>query len=110
MRAVVMEHLSGGDVDAQAMHASVVVGEAMRSEEQEDVRALVDGKSQAEIDALQADITAQLEAGEGMDVDYWTAVLALLRLASFKEVLRREQQRFKLGRDAEVSTMGVGHM
>ena len=38
-----MEHLSGGDVDAQAMHASVVVGEAMRSEEQEDVRALVDG-------------------------------------------------------------------
>ena len=57
-----MEHLSGGDVDAQAMHASVVVGEAMRSEEQEDVRALVDGKSQAEIDALQADITAQLEA------------------------------------------------
>lgn len=110
MRAVVMEHLSGGDVDAQAMHASVVVGEAMRSEEQEDVRALVDGKSQAEIDALQADITAQLEAGEGMDVDYWTAVLALLRLASFKEVLRREQQRFKLGRDAEVSVMGVGHM
>lgn len=110
MRAVVMEHLSGGDVDAQAMHASVVVGEAMRSEEQEDVRALVDGKSQAEIDALQADITAQLEAGEGMDVDYWTAVLALLRLASFKEVLRREQQRFKLGRDAEVGVMGVGHM
>ena len=39
-----------------------------------------------------------------------TAVLALLRLASFKEVLRREQQRFKLGRDAEVGAMGVGHM
>ena len=63
---------------------------------------LVEGKSLDEIDTLQKEISDQLEAGEGMDVDYWTAVLSLLRLASFKKVLEREQERFKLGRDNEV--------
>ena len=61
----------------------------------------MDGKSLDEINTLQKEISDQLEAGEGMDVDYWTAVLALL-LASFKKVLEREQERFKLGRDREV--------
>ena len=62
----------------------------------------MDGKSLDEINTLQKEISDQLEAGEGMDVDYWMAVLSLLRLASFKKVLEREQERFKLGRDREV--------
>ena len=37
-----------------------------------------------------------------MDVDYWGAVLAFLRVASFKLVLKREQARFMKGRDIEV--------
>ena len=43
------------------------------------MRGLVDGKSLDEINTLQKEISDQLEAGEGMDVDYWTAVLSLLR-------------------------------
>lgn len=39
-----------------------------------------------------------------MDVDYWGAVLAFLRLASFKLVLKREQARFMQGRDIDVTT------
>lgn len=37
-----------------------------------------------------------------MDVEYWSAVLTLLRLATFKEILRQEQARFMKGRDIEV--------
>lgn len=66
------------------------------------MRGLIEGKSVDEIRALQDEITSQLETEEGMDVDYWNAVLTLLRLAMFKEVLREEQNRFMRGRDIEV--------
>ena len=63
---------------------------------------MIEGKSVEEIRELQAEITSQLETEEGMDVDYWNAVLTLLRLESFKEILREEQIRFMKGRDREV--------
>lgn len=63
---------------------------------------MIEGKSVNEIKELQGEITSQLETEEGMDVDYWNAVLTLLRLATFKEVLREEQNRFMRGRDIEV--------
>lgn len=55
-----------------------------------------------EIKELQNEISVQLETEEGMDVEYWNAVLTLLRLATFKEILRQEQTRFMKGRDIEV--------
>lgn len=55
-----------------------------------------------EIKELQNEISSQLETEEGMDVEYWNAVLTLLRLATFKEILRQEQARFMKGRDIEV--------
>lgn len=72
------------------------------------MKGLIEGKTEAEIAALQRDIAAQLAEGEGMDVDYWGAVLALLRVASFKLVLRREQARFMQGRDVEVGVRAAG--
>ena len=66
------------------------------------MRQLIEGKTVEEIRELQSEITSQLETEEGMDVDYWNAVLTLLRLASFKEILREEQIRFMKGRDIEV--------
>lgn len=56
---------------------------------------------------MQTDIETQLAEGEGMDVDYWGAVLAFLRVASFKLVLKREQARFMKGRDIEVMVRKV---
>lgn len=72
----------------------------------EDVKNLIDGKSESEILQLRHEIETQLTAGEGMDVDYWGAVLGFLRLASFKLVLRREQSRFMAGRDIDVRVLG----
>ena len=69
---------------------------------QNDVKGLIEGKSEKEIASLEQEITAQLSEGEGMDVDYWNAVLSLLRVASYKCVLQREQRRFIGSRDVEV--------
>ena len=68
------------------------------------MKNLIEGKSESEIHQLRQDIETQLAEGEGMDVDYWGAVLAFLRLASFKLVLKREQARFMQGRDIDVTT------
>ena len=69
---------------------------------QNDVKDLIEGKSEKEIASLEQEITVQLSEGEGMDVDYWNAVLSLLRVASYKCVLQREQRRFIGSRDVEV--------
>lgn len=66
------------------------------------MKGLIDGKSEKEIASLEQEITVQLSEGEGMDVDYWNAVLSLLRVASYKCVLQREQRRFIGSRDVEV--------
>ena len=66
------------------------------------MKGLIEGKSEKEIASLEQEITAQLSEGEGMDVDYWNAVLSLLRVASYKCVLQREQRRFIGSRDVEV--------
>ena len=66
------------------------------------VTGLIEGTSEKEIASLEQEITAQLSEGEGMDVDYWNAVLSLLRVASYKCVLQREQRRFIGSRDVEV--------
>ena len=73
-----------------------------RNNTQDDIKELIEGKSVEEIKELQNEIYRQLETDEGMDVEYWSAVLTLLRLATFKEILRQEQARFMKGRDIEV--------
>lgn len=73
-----------------------------RNNTQDDIKELIEGKSVEEIKELQNEISSQLETEEGMDVEYWSAVLTLLRLATFKEILRQEQARFMKGRDIEV--------
>ena len=73
-----------------------------RNNIQDDIKELIEGKSVEEIKELQNEISSQLETEEGMDVEYWSAVLTLLRLATFKEILRQEQARFMKGRDIEV--------
>ena len=73
-----------------------------RNNIQDDIKELIEGKSVEEIKELQNEISRQLETEEGMDVEYWSAVLTLLRLATFKEILRQEQARFMKGRDIEV--------
>ena len=55
-----------------------------RNNTQDDIKELIEGKSVEEIKELQNEISSQLETEEGMDVEYWSAVLTLLRLATFK--------------------------
>lgn len=74
---------------------------------QNDVKGLIEGKSEKEIASLEHEITVQLSEGEGMDVDYWNAVLSLLRVASYKCVLQREQRRFIGSRDVEVIALSL---
>ena len=74
---------------------------------QNDVKGLIEGKSEKEIASLEQEITVQLSEGEGMDVDYWNAVLSLLRVASYKCVLQREQRRFIGSRDVEVIALSL---
>ena len=63
---------------------------------------MVEDKSVEEIESLRKEISAQVESGEAMDVDYWSAVLSLLRLASFKATLKTEQARLMKKSDIDV--------
>ena len=62
---------------------------------------LIEGKSLEEIKELRDEIIAQQQTEEGMDEDYWNAFLTLIRLATFKEILRTEQERFMKNRNIE---------
>lgn len=69
------------------------------------MKLLVEAKSAGEIDSLRREISAQMESGEAMDVDYWSAVVSLLRLAAFRATLRSEQTRLMEQSDRDV---GIG--
>lgn len=66
------------------------------------MKELVESKTAGEIDALREEIGRQVESGEAMDVDYWSAVVSLLRLASFKATLKSEQRRLMEQSDRDV--------
>lgn len=66
------------------------------------MKELVESKTAGEIDALREEIGRQVESGEAMDVDYWSAVVSLLRLASFKATLKSEQRRLMEQNDRDV--------